>query len=145
MSSLQERCYYVINYSLCPAKETTDHMIQCPDHSRTQWRCKTINKLRQTMEKNNTNYSLSETLLTAIASWMDTGYVDVKSFPRKYRKAINTQYKIGWRHLFMGKLSQEWIQLYEDTYTAPVSQNEKKTRKYVDGYVWGANVVETLI
>ena len=71
----------------CPlfsAQETTDHMIQCPDHSQTQWRRKTINEIRQTMKKNNTNYSLSETLLTAIASWMDTGFVDVKKFPRKY-------------------------------------------------------------
>lgn len=85
------------------------------------------------MEKNNTDYSLAETMLTAIASWMDTGFVDVKTFPRKYRRAINTQYKIGWRHLFMGKLSQEWIQLYEDTYVAPPSQDDTQKRKYVDG------------
>ena len=31
---------------LFPAQQTTDHMIQCSDHSRTQWRRKTINKLR---------------------------------------------------------------------------------------------------
>ena len=131
--------------SLCSAPETTDHMIQCPDHSRTQWRCKTINELRQTIKKNNTDHSLSETLLTAIASWMDTGLVVVRKFPHKYRRAINTQFKIGWRQLFMGKISQEWIQLYEDTYVETPSQDEPKRRKYVDGYIWGANVVETLI
>ena len=82
---------------LCSASETTDHMIQYPDHSRTQWRCKTISELRQIMKKHNTNYNLSETLFTAIASWMDTGFIDVRKFPVEYRKAINTQNKIGWR------------------------------------------------
>ena len=52
---------------LCLPQETTDHMIQCLDHSQTQWRRKTINELRQTMKKNNTNYRLSETLMTVIA------------------------------------------------------------------------------
>ena len=45
----------------------------------------------------------------------------------------------------MNKLSQEWIQLYEDTYVAPPSQYETQRSKYVDGYMLGANVVETLI
>ena len=76
---------------------------------------------------------------------MDTGFVDVKTFARKYQRASNTQYKIDWRHLFMGKISQEWIQLYKDTYVAPPLQDDTKKRKYVDGYIWGANVVETLI
>ena len=130
---------------LCSASETTDHMIQCPDHSRTQWRCKTISELRQIMKKHNTNYNLSETLLTAIASWMDTGFVDVRKFPVKYRKAINTQTKIGWQQIFMGQISQEWLQLYEDTYKEPPTKDKTQRSKYVDGYIWGANIEEILI
>ena len=72
---------------------------------------------------------------------MDTGFVDVKKFPRKYQRAINTQHKIGWRHLFMGKLSEEYIQLYENTYVATSSQDDPQKTKYVDGYIWGANIL----
>ena len=76
---------------------------------------------------------------------MDTGIVDVVKFPEKYHAAINSQSQIGWRHIFMGRLSQEWLQIYEDTYKKPSSHDETQRSKYIDGYVWGANLAEILI
>ena len=45
----------------------------------------------------------------------------------------------------MGRLSQEWLQIYEDTYKKPSSHDETQRSKYIDGYVWGANLAEILI
>ena len=128
---------------LCKADETTEHIIRCPAHSRTQWRCGLLNKLRETMKFRHTHDDLSETLTTIIATWMEHGIVDVNKFPDKYHNAINSQQNIGWNQLFMGRISQEWIQLYEDSYERPTICT--KSPKFYDGYVWGAAIVETII
>ena len=46
---------------------------------------------------------------------MDTGMVIVDKFPSKYSKAIYFQYAIGWDNFFHGKISQEWLQLYDES------------------------------
>ena len=122
---------------LCSDTETTDHMIQCSDDSRTQWRRKTIIELRKVMEKHNTNENLIEIILTAIGTWMDTGFVNFKKFPRMYRKAIKTQTNIGWRQIFMGRISQEWLQLYESTYTK-LSSPKKLREVSISMVIFGA-------
>ena len=77
---------------LCLALEITDHMIQFPDPSYIQWRCKTVKDLRQTMNKTKTNRNLSKTFLIALTSWMDTGFIVIHNFPDNH-KIINTQNK----------------------------------------------------
>ena len=32
-----------------------------------------------------------------------------KKYSKKYKEALTSQTNIGWRHIFMGRLSQEWL------------------------------------
>ena len=68
---------------------------------------------------------------------MDTGMVLAEKFPLMYSKAIYSQYAIGWDNFFRGKISQEWLLLYDDSRT-----NKHDTQRYSAQYIWGANIVE---
>jgi hypothetical protein len=87
------------------------------------------------MDKMETEFSISETLSTAIAEWLETGEVDVSKYPIKYANAILSQERIGWRHFFAGKISQEGTKLHDNS----THRTEGKKR---DGYVLGAAVVK---
>ena len=45
----------------------------------------------------------------------------------------------------MGRFLHEWLQLYKETYKEYISHDKSQRRKYVDGYIWGANIVEISI
>ena len=68
---------------------------------------------------------------------MDTGMVLAEKFPSMYSKAIYSQYAIGWDNFFRGKISQEWLLLYDESRT-----NRHDTQRYSAQYIWGANIVE---
>ena len=76
--------------------------------------------------------------LAAVAEWIQTKTVNVSTYPVKFHKAINTQSHIGWRHIFSGKLSQEWLHLQEQS--TKVSIGRKRL-----SYVWGASIIEVLL
>ena len=48
-----------------------------------------------------------------------------------------TQSNIGWRQIFMGRISREWLDLQGSQTT------ESGTRR--EAYIWGASVVEFLL
>jgi hypothetical protein len=82
-----------------------------------------------------TEFALKETLSTAIAEWLESGEVDVSKYPIKYANAILSQERIGWRHFFSGKVTQEWMKLQNES-------TNKTAGKKREGYVWGASIVE---
>ena len=94
---------------LCDADETMQHMIQCEHLSRTSWRCGLIKALRTKMTATNTTFSLLDTFVSAICDWMKNGFVNIRKYPYHYREAIHQQDRIGWDHLFTGKIYQEWL------------------------------------
>jgi hypothetical protein len=123
---------------LCHKQETRDHILRCNAPSRIKWRQQYIGALRKRMDKMETEFSLKETLSTAIAEWLETGEVDVSKYPIKYANAIISQERIGWRHFFSGKISQEWAKLQNNSTIKTVGKKR-------EGYVWGAAVVETTL
>ena len=44
----------------------------------------------------------------AITHWFDSGKVNHQLYPEAFKQAIITQSNIGWQHVFMGHISQEW-------------------------------------
>jgi hypothetical protein len=66
---------------------------------------------------------------------LETGDVSVSNYPLKYANAILSQERIGWRHFFAGKFSQEWLKLQ-------AGSANKTVGKKRDCYVWGASIVE---
>jgi hypothetical protein len=73
-----------------------------------------------------------------VAEWIETEIVDENKYPLKFRQAIRSQNHIGWRHLFSGKISQEWLQLQEQSTKVLIGRRRLS-------YVWGALIVELLL
>ena len=57
-------------------------------------------------------------LLAVIADWMENNKVEINKFPQQYHDALITQENIRWSHMFTGHLSQEWIELFEQSVCA---------------------------
>jgi len=85
-----------------------------------------------------TEFSLKEAFSSSIAEWLEKGEVDVSNYPIKYANAILSQERIGWRHFFAGKITQEWLQLQKDSTNTTVGKKR-------ECYVWGASIVETTL
>ena len=123
---------------LCNNHETRDHMIRCTAKSRIKWRNQYLNAIRKKLNSLETEYAITEALCSAIAAWLEFGEVDISKFPIRFANAILSQERIGWRHFFAGKISQEWLQLQENS-------TNKTIGKKRDCYVWGASVVEVTL
>ena len=95
------------------------------------------------MNSRHTNDNLIETMTTAIAAWMEHGEVNEEKFPKKYHKVLFPQVNIRWNQLFMGRISQEWLRLYENSYEKPIGCT--KSPHYYNGFVWGASIVEIIL
>ena len=75
-----------------------------------------------------------------ITTWMDTGMVQAEDFPAKYSGAIYSQYAIGWDNFFCGKISQQWLSLFDE------SQKKGNDEQQLSApYIWGANIVKILL
>ncbi|OEU11291.1 hypothetical protein FRACYDRAFT_246405 [Fragilariopsis cylindrus CCMP1102] len=120
---------------LCHQIETQEHILRCKSNTRLQGRRKFITKLRNRLAYLGTQFAISETLCSSINEWLETGEVDYYDYPKRFHKAIKTQDSIGWRHIFAGKLSQQWIILHD---ASPVVEGIAKR----EGYVWGASITE---
>lgn len=58
-------------------------------------------------------------------------------FPPKFKAALQPYDHIGWRHIFSGKLSQQWLLLQGDI--------ELDNGKFRREYLWGALIPETFL
>jgi hypothetical protein len=85
-----------------------------------------------------TEFAITETLCTAIAEWFETETVEIRKYPVRFHAALTSQETIGWRHLFAGKISQEWLLLQENSKT--ITQTRKRHSS-----VWGASIVEIML
>ncbi|OEU19512.1 hypothetical protein FRACYDRAFT_235569 [Fragilariopsis cylindrus CCMP1102] len=73
------------------------------------------------------------TTCATLCIWLEYGEVNVSNFPKGFPNAIISQEGIGWRHYFFaGKISQEWLQLQEDSTNKTIGLKR-------DCYVWGSN------
>ena len=84
-----------------------------------------------------TQYELENALASAISEWFETGHILVEKYPATFHDAIWSQGAIGWRQIFNGKLSRQWLEHQGHTRTA-------KGRLKMD-YIWGASIVETCL
>jgi len=109
-------------------------MIRCLDRSRAKRRLQYINQLRKRLEYLVTDDGITNTLCTTITEWFDTEKVIITNYHQQYHQALITQINIGWRHIFMGRLSQEWLTL-QGSYTTT-------DNIYWESYIWASSIVE---
>ena len=48
-------------------------------------------------------------------------------------------------NLFSGRISQKWLELYEETMLEPRTEEEQKYFKHYNRYIWGTAVVEKIL
>ena len=89
------------------------------------------------MVKQNVEESIINVFCSCTIDWLDTGSVDPSKYKDRYNQAILKQNLIGWNHVFMGKLSQEWLHL--QSHTTDKNGNNRSN------YIWGASLVEASI
>ena len=130
---------------LCGEIETREHLLRCTDPTRTTWKIAFINDLRKMLKNKLTSEGLSDTLARTITSWLDTGTVNASKYDRRYHDAINSQNSIGWMNLFSGRISQKWLELYEETMIERRTEEEQKHFKHYNGYIWGTALVEKIL
>ena len=82
----------------------------------------------------NIDDSLVDVIANCITDWMDTGTVNHTKYNNKYNTAITAQQQIGWRQLFMGKISKEWLTLQQS-----YKDSQGNTR---DATMWSATLIE---
>ena len=122
---------------LCGQQETRKHLFLCLHPSRIKWKLRYMNALRARLLQLHTNHGLTDVMCSTITDWLDNGTVNAHKYPDKFHKAIHSQSHIGWRQVFMGRLSQEWEQLQGNT--------KLKTGKTRTAFLWGASVVEVTL
>lgn len=84
-----------------------------------------------------TRPGLMDVFCGVITDWLDSHTVTPDKYPDKYHAAIITQQNIGWRHMFMGKLSQEWENLQGATLTSSGTLRAP--------HLWSASIIETIL
>ena len=122
---------------LCGQTETREHLYLCSHPSRIKWKIRYMTALRACLIHLQTKPGLIDTLCSSITDWLDNGWVDSSKYPVKYHKAIHTQSHIGWRQVFMGRLSQEWEKLQGNTHL--------RTGRDRTAFLWGASVIEVTL
>ena len=99
-----------------------------------------MTKVRNKLDKLNTEFELQETLCSAIATWVEDNKVVINKYPQKHHNALITQENIRWSHIFTEDISQEWIKLYEES-----DCNNTQNNKQRHSYLWGASVMEVIL
>jgi hypothetical protein len=108
--------------------EDRDHILRCPHPTRQQWRTTLMNAITQFHCNMATSPLLRHVLSEALQQWFHLDSPDVISpilFPQDVRRLIHQQNEIGWRQLFNGRFSGEWVRLQDDYY-----YNHRRHTKY---------------
>ena len=96
----------------CGQSETHEHLFLCSKNpARFCGRQKYLKQVRTRLPRLGVPGSIVNVFSSCVAEWFDTSKVDIQKYDSRYHSAIRSQSDIGWRHIFMGHLSQEWLNL----------------------------------
>lgn len=93
------------------------------------------------MIKYKTSSDLIQCFIECMDQWFLHGSaVDPAKHPETFRTAIIRQNKIGWQHLFMGKLSCEWLRIHSE-----LIKRERNEDSDTIEMCWGRAVIEHIL
>jgi hypothetical protein len=78
-------------------------------------------------------------LLTALEAWFMNTSADFSQYLTQYSHLIGQQTQIGWRQLFNGRLSMEWLQLQEEHLHQQGLYNKKTA-----GLLWATTILSKI-
>merc|ERR1712086_397129 len=117
----------------CNKEETVSHLYHCNKPSRIQWRNSYVSTLRKKLAELDTNGGVINSMADILKEYLDHGEVTPAKYHEKYHMAIKNQERIGFEFFFLGKISQQWLNLYTDI--EPDTSNTQR-------YSWGSKIIE---
>ncbi|KAI2503536.1 hypothetical protein MHU86_10918 [Fragilaria crotonensis] len=120
---------------VCPCgDEDWDHILRCAHSSRAAWRANLLTVIGKTCAKWETRPGLRSILLDGIKGWFECDdpesyQLETAIYDDEYERLITQQNKIGWRHIFLGRFSCEWVDLQDAHYATRPNYNSKKSKK----------------
>lgn len=122
--------HLVVKCPQCDMDKTFVHMLWCSFNGGAK-RCSTFTcSLQKTMLAYTTHDNIIQCIVACLDQWFEDGEVIPFCHPVTFCEAIWMQNRIGWDCFFMGKLAQEWLEVFKEL--KPFVH--KGTRK-VEGYV----------
>ena len=119
---------------LCSCRdETWTHIVRCPHPSRVKWRKDFCTDVRSQCSKLQTKPELVEILIQGLTGWLEWAgdaefELPADLYEDEYRRLILSQNSIGWKHVFMGRFSNDWAAHQDDFYFTNPGINPKKRR-----------------
>jgi hypothetical protein len=95
-----------------------------------------LSNLRKRCDKLDSHPYLQDILLDGIDAWFNQSDFDYTGYPSIYHQLYQEQARIGWRHIFNGRFSEEWAYL-QDNYL----YTQKKHQGRDDGNNWTTAVI----
>merc|ERR1712086_957601 len=117
----------------CNKEETVSHLYHCNKPSRIQWRNSYVFALRKKLAELDTDGGVINSMADILTEYLDHGEVTPAKYDEKYHMAIKNQERIGFEFFFLGKISQQWLNLYTDI--EPDTSNTQR-------YSWGSKIIE---
>lgn len=109
----------------CDNIKTVSHLYHCDIESQKTWRLSYITTFWKKLKEIKTDESLTEANATILTEYLYSGRVTRKKYHLRYHNAIDSQIMIGFDHFFLGKISQQWLDLYLPNLPSDPSQFKK--------------------
>jgi hypothetical protein len=124
----------------CPhPREDKVHVLRCPHPAQTEWRQTFLISICKTCDKLHTRPNLQVILLTATEAWFNDTPGDFSQCPPLYSNLIHQQMQIGWRQLFNGQISTEWLR-FQDKHLHEQGLRNKTN----SGLLWATNILSSI-
>jgi hypothetical protein len=95
--------------------------------------------LRKACDAFKTRESLPDLLIKGLDAWLSSSTLEITDFPPSLHPLILSQTRIGWRQLFQGRFSLEWIKL-QDTYLQELGIHRADTT----GTLWVTRIITVI-
>jgi hypothetical protein len=129
---------------LCPLQiEDRDHILCCVHLTRQQWSYRFLQDLKVYCIQSNTDPALQSLLLQGIRRWFPTSQnhtINTDRYNHTLHGLIHQQNRIGWRQIFNGRITVEWVRI-QDSYYCRSKVQEGLKRVQLTGERWLTNVI----
>jgi hypothetical protein len=116
--------------------ETQDHLHQCTNPTREQWRVNFKTAMSQVMDKYNTPEPMVKLWLDSINKGMeDTENTIECSLELQY--IVEAQEKIGWNQLMKGRIAKQWIRYQHEAMGDAATKRKNAT-------TWATDMISTI-
>ncbi|KAI2494762.1 hypothetical protein MHU86_19757 [Fragilaria crotonensis] len=130
---------------LCPTtREDRDHILCCNHPTRREWREKFMRDLTDHCMINDTDPNLQIILCDGLQAWFNRpqGFtLQPHEYDSRFHRLITQQNRIGWRQIFHGRFSVEWVRHQDSYYSQSQERCESSHRTSFTGESWLINLI----